>query len=140
MPNITWKAEIGLNNNVWKLICASGFSTGYLSQTEILTDTLSTVGILNINSNNPEKFFLSQNYPNPFNPATKINYELRVTNYVSIKVYDLLGNEISSLVNKKQNAGKYEIEFDGSNLSSGVYFYKIVSGDFIAVKRMVLMK
>ncbi|HMS64051.1 MAG TPA: kelch repeat-containing protein [Ignavibacteria bacterium] len=138
--------SVKLNNNIWKLICASGYSSGYLSQTEILTDTLNTVGITNISSHNPGNYFLSQNYPNPFNPATKINYELGVTNYVSIIVYDVLGNEIESLVNQKQNAGRYEVEFDGSNLTSGVYFYKLVTGslrgakDYSAVKRMVLIK
>ena len=88
----------------------------------------------------PEKFSLSKNYPNPFNPTTKISYELPITNNVSLKVYDVLGNEVGSLVNQKQNAGRYEINFDGSNLSSGVYFYKIQAGDFTAVKKMMLMK
>ena len=88
----------------------------------------------------PEKLSLSQNYPNPFNPTTKISYELPISNYVSLKVYDVLGNEVGSLVNQKQNAGRYEINFDGSNLSSGVYFYKIQAGDFTAVKKMMLMK
>jgi hypothetical protein len=89
----------------------------------------------------PGKFELSQNYPNPFNPVTKINYQLRATNYVSLKVYDVLGNEVFDLVNEKQNAGYYEIDFDGSNFSSGVYFYKLaIDGNVIDTKRMVLLK
>jgi len=81
------------------------------------------------------------NYPNPFNPVTKINYDLRITNYVSLKVYDILGKEIWTLVNEKQNAGIYEVDFDGSNFPSGVYFYKLtVDGNIIDTKRMMLLK
>ncbi len=98
-------------------------------------------GISQTSSLIPEKFSLSQNYPNPFNPVTKINYELRITNYVSLKVYDVLGNEVFVLVNEKQNAGSYSVDFDGSNFSSGVYFYKLaVDGNIIDTKRMVLLK
>jgi len=89
----------------------------------------------------PDKFELFQNYPNPFNPTTKINYELRVTNYVSVIVYDVLGNEIRSLINKKQTAGSYEVEFDGSDLPSGVYFYSLlINGNVMDTKRMGLLK
>ncbi len=99
-----------------------------------------TVGVQNISPAIPEKFSLSQNYPNPFNPNTKINYELQITNYVSLKVYDVLGKEVIVLVNEKQNAGSYEIDFDGSNLSSGVYFYKLEADGFADTKKMYLVK
>jgi len=98
------------------------------------------VSVNSVNSNVVNNFKLYQNYPNPFNPGTKINYELRVTNYVSILVYDVLGNEVRSLVNQQQIAGNYEVEFDGSNLASGVYFYKLQSGSFSETKRMLLIK
>jgi len=89
----------------------------------------------------PEKYSLSQNYPNPFNPKTVINYELRVTiDLVSIKVFDVLGNEVSTLVNEKQTAGSYSVTFDGINFPSGVYFYKLTAGYFIDTKRMVIVK
>ena len=88
----------------------------------------------------PDKFELSQNYPNPFNPVTKINYELRVTNYVSLKVFDILGNEIKSLVSNNQPAGSYEISFDGEGLSSGIYFYNLSAGSLSETKRMTLLK
>ncbi|MBN8571232.1 MAG: T9SS type A sorting domain-containing protein [Ignavibacteria bacterium] len=88
----------------------------------------------------PKKFNLSQNYPNPFNPSTKINYELPITNYVSIKVFDLTGKEIALLVNENKKAGYYTVEFNGSNLASGTYFYHIQAGDFSAVKKMLLIK
>jgi len=108
---------------------------------------LNTIGIRQISSNTPDRFSLSQNYPNPFNPNTKINYKLpasrqggQITNYVSLKIYDALGNEVMTLVNQKQNAGTYEVEFDGTGFSSGIYFYKIETANFAETKRMVLLK
>ncbi|MBK6538709.1 MAG: T9SS type A sorting domain-containing protein [Ignavibacteria bacterium] len=83
---------------------------------------------------------LNQNYPNPFNPRTIINYELGITNFVKIKVFDALGKEAATLVNEKQNAGSYSVEFNGEGLPSGIYFYKIEAGDFAETKRMVLLK
>jgi hypothetical protein len=85
-------------------------------------------------------FNLSQNYPNPFNPSTKISWQSPVSGWQTIKVYDVLGNEISTLINEERSAGKYEVEFDGSKLSSGVYFYQIKAGDFVDSKKMILMK
>ena len=99
-----------------------------------------SVGIRQLSSDIPEQFSLSQNYPNPFNPSTKISYELRVTNYVMLKVYDVLGNEVKTLVNEKQNAGTYEVSFDASNFSSGSYFYKLESNGYIETKKMLLIK
>jgi hypothetical protein len=83
---------------------------------------------------------LEQNYPNPFNPVTTINYSISGNGFVSLKIYDVLGKEVAVLVNKKKDAGKYTIEFNGSNFASGVYFYKLESGSFIQTKRMVLIK
>jgi photosystem II stability/assembly factor-like uncharacterized protein len=98
--------------------------------------------ITNINSSSSQilDFKLYQNYPNPFNPSTTINYELRNTNYVTLKVYDLQGKEVQTLVNKKQSAGNYSVEFNGSNLSSGIYFYTLQTGNFKETKRMMLIK
>ncbi|MDQ3018972.1 MAG: agmatine deiminase family protein [Bacteroidota bacterium] len=92
------------------------------------------------NNFTPNSFMLYQNYPNPFNPATVISYQLAVSNYVSIKVYDVIGNEVTTLVNEKKPAGSYKIDFDGSNLPSGIYYYKLTSGDFEKTKVMVLLK
>ncbi len=97
-------------------------------------------GIATITPVIPVKYFLSQNYPNPFNPVTNIYYSIPVAQYTVLKVYDALGNEAATLVNQKQNAGSYEVVFDGQNLSSGTYFYKIETGSFIETKRMVLIK
>lgn len=95
-----------------------------------------------VESNNSgiSDFNLSQNYPNPFNPETKISYEIPVKNFVSVKVYNTFGTEISSLVNKNQEPGKYKITFNGSDLSSGIYFYTIRAGDFTETKSMMLIK
>ena len=88
----------------------------------------------------PQTFELKQNYPNPFNPSTKISYTLPQSSNVTLKVYDILGNEISTLVNNKQSAGTYELNFDASNLTSGIYFYQIQAGEFTQVHKMLLLK
>jgi photosystem II stability/assembly factor-like uncharacterized protein len=88
----------------------------------------------------PKKFNLSQNYPNPFNPTTKINFELPRSSNVKLSVYDITGKLASELINEQRAAGYYTVEFNGSNLASGMYFYRIQAGDFSAVKKMVLVK
>ena len=85
-------------------------------------------------------FQLDQNYPNPFNPVTKITYALRVSGNVKLSVYDILGKEVSVIVNEHQKAGFYETTFDTSSLSSGIYFYRLSAGDFISNKKMTLIK
>ena len=92
------------------------------------------------NNNTVKKYELSQNYPNPFNPVTKINYALPKQGFVSLKIYDITGREIQTLVNEVKQEGYYTVDFNGSHLSSGVYFYRIQSGNFVNVKRMVLIK
>jgi phosphatidylserine/phosphatidylglycerophosphate/cardiolipin synthase-like enzyme len=99
------------------------------------------IGIEPISGNIPEKFKLYQNYPNPFNPVSKIKYELSKSSNVKLKVYDLLGREVSELVDLNQQAGSYEITFDASNLASGIYFYTMFAdGARIDSKKMVLVK
>ncbi len=88
----------------------------------------------------PAKFGLSQNYPNPFNPSTTINYEVAKETNVSLKVYDAIGNEVATLVNETKAPGTYEVIFDASNLTNGVYFYKMQAGNFTATKKLVLIK
>jgi len=91
-------------------------------------------------ANLPTEFALLQNYPNPFNPSTTINYELPASNFVTLKIYDLVGKEVATLVNEKLDAGRYTATFNGSNLASGMYFYKISAGQFTFVRKMVLIK
>jgi hypothetical protein len=87
-------------------------------------------------------FELYQNYPNPFNPFTKIVYNLNsnVQSNVKLSVFDILGNEVVTLVNEKQNAGRHEIHLDGSGLSSGIYFYKLTAGKYSDTKKLILLK
>ena len=92
------------------------------------------------NSEISDTYFLGQNYPNPFNPATSIRYQIPTTQKVVIKVFNTLGAEVAELVNAIQNAGSYEINFDGKNLSSGTYIYKIMTGNFVDAKKMILLK
>ncbi len=88
----------------------------------------------------PEVFSLSQNYPNPFNPSTVIKYSLPEKSNVSIKIYDMLGQEVATLVNEVKNAGTYQVNFDASGLTSGMYIYKIQAGDYVSSKKMMLLK
>ena len=88
----------------------------------------------------PTEFALEQNYPNPFNPNTKIKYSIPQSSNTTIKVFDVLGNEIKTLIDEYKPAGKYEIEFNAANLPSGVYFYQLQAGEFISTKKMILLK
>jgi photosystem II stability/assembly factor-like uncharacterized protein len=88
----------------------------------------------------PSAFELKQNYPNPFNPNTKISYNVESRKFIKLIVYDILGKEVVTLVNEKQTVGVYEVTFDGINLCSGIYFYKLSAGDFSETKKMVLIK
>jgi hypothetical protein len=88
----------------------------------------------------PQTFALFQNFPNPFNPTTKIKYQIPELSFVTLKVFDVLGNEISILVNEEKNAGSYKIVFDATNLPSGIYFYRLQVGSYVETKKMVLMK
>ncbi len=88
----------------------------------------------------PTLYKLEKNYPNPFNPTTTIRYQLKEPGYVSLKVYDLLGKEIANLVDEKKTAGYFTVNFDGSNLSSGLYIYRLRVNNFIESKKMLLSK
>lgn len=88
----------------------------------------------------PNVFYLGQNYPNPFNPSTNIKYSIPADGNVTLKIYDILGEEVSTLVNEFQQAGTFDVVFDGSNLSSGVYYYQLTSGELTSTKKMMLTK
>ena len=99
-----------------------------------------TVPVAEDNKSIQNIFQLYQNYPNPFNPATTIIYQVPKLSFVSLKVYDILGREVANLVNKEQQPGSYEVKFDGTGLSSGVYLYRMQSGTFSQTKKFILMK
>jgi hypothetical protein len=117
-----------------------------------LADTLFRSMVVGVKQGDelPTSFLLEQNYPNPFNPLTIINYQLPVANWVTLKVYNILGQEVATLVDENKAAGKYDVQFDGSQLSSGVYFYRLTTGDhstsspneqsFISTKKLLMIK
>jgi ligand-binding sensor domain-containing protein len=92
------------------------------------------------NTGIPSQFILEQNYPNPFNPSTTIIYSLPTSEFVTLKVYDVLGKEVATLVNEEKPAGSYEVNFNATDLSSGIYFYTLKTGKFSETKKLVLMK
>ena len=96
--------------------------------------------VVNVDITAPLQFSLEQNYPNPFNPATTINYSLAKDEFVHIAVFNILGEKVATLVNTNQKAGNYELKFDASSHSSGIYFYSMEAGDFKSVRKMILMK
>ncbi|MEO6694200.1 MAG: SBBP repeat-containing protein, partial [Ignavibacteria bacterium] len=122
-------------------VYVTGYSYEGSSRDDYVTIKYSqTVGISQNSNTIPVNFILNQNYPNPFNPKTIINYELPFSNFVSIKVYDILGNEVIALVNERQNAGIYSVDWNAVGYPSGVYFYKLETERFADVKRMLLIK
>jgi hypothetical protein len=121
---------------------SSGVGTGGVGAYAIVDDlslggpaTAITGNNVSINS-----FELKQNYPNPFNPSTVISYTLPTSGEVTLKVYNVLGDEVTTLVNEEKSAGSYEVKFDASQLSSGIYFYKLQAGLFVETKKMMLIR
>ncbi len=96
--------------------------------------------VIEVDAGMPKHFALEQNYPNPFNPTTLISYQLPVASTVSLKVYDVLGREVATLVNEQQEVGAYSVTFNANALSSGIYFYRLQAGNFVATKKMMLVK
>jgi len=109
------------------------------SVTTFVSDEITT-GVEDEGSVMPDSYKLKQNYPNPFNPTTTISFELPATSHVTLQVSDMLGRNVATLVNHKVSAGKHEVRFDASDLSSGVYFYRLKAGDFVQTRRMTLIK
>jgi hypothetical protein len=104
------------------------------------TTKTSFTGIKKMNNNLPAAFSLSQNYPNPFNPTTMIQYSVPKSGLVTLKVYNMLGQEVATLVNQQQQAGNYNVNFNATRLASGVYMYRIQSGSFSSTKKMTYLK
>jgi len=108
---------------------------------KMFIDDLFWGGATNVESEISDlNFELKQNFPNPFNPATKISWQAPVGGHQTLKVYDVLGNDVATLVNEEKPAGVYEVKFDASGLSSGIYFYKLQAGSYTQIKKMILMR
>lgn len=116
----------------------NGYRVGFITNT--LSIYYKTTGVKKHIISYPNNFTLEQNYPNPFNPSTTIKYKIPQLSLVTLKIYDVLGNAVATLINKELPAGSYEVDFDGSNLSSGIFFYRLQAGSIIQTKKMVLMK
>jgi hypothetical protein len=139
---------IGASNENCRLIeidtnTGSGQELGNIGFNHVLGLAFSINGPVNsINDDNKvlSEFRLEQNYPNPFNPSTKIEFNIAEMGLVTLKIYDVLGNEVSTLVNEQKPAGSYELQFDASSLTSGVYFYQLKAGNLVQTKKMILLK
>jgi hypothetical protein len=139
MPD-AWEAAHGLNLNNPDDRNGDYNSDGYTNLEDYLNEIIVN-GPVEVNDPAPAtEYLLLQNYPNPFNPMTTISYHIPKTGFVSLIVYDALGRKAQTLVNEVKTQGKYSIDFNASNLSSGVYFYTFRSGDFISTKKFIVMK
>ena len=137
-----------------KAVHARSMGSGGTMYNIFIDTTLNPVSIGNIGSETPTEYSLKQNYPNPFNPVTKIKFSVPQVRHlfggssphvlggdlVQLKVYDVMGREVQTLVNESLKPGKYEVTFDGSSLNSGVYFYKLISDGFSETKKMIMLK
>ncbi len=123
-------------------ICISAQTSqeGKLSGPESISSAGNSVILISTDKQNIKDFTLKQNYPNPFNPETLIEFSIPQSSFVSLKVYNLLGKEVANLVNDSKDAGVYQVKFDGGNLSSGIYFYTLRSGNKIITKKFILTK
>jgi len=141
---VNWiQQHLGTYDEILRSVCFVDDSVGWASGEFKIFKTTNggvPVGITIINNNLPDKFSLSQNYPNPFNPQTKIKFAIPKASFTQLIIYDLLGREVATLVNEELRPGTYEADWDASSFSSGVYFYRIISGEFVETKKMVLMK
>ena len=132
-----FKNQINALVNSNKLTPAQG--EALVERTDALIEQISGENIQHI-VQIPKEFKLDQNYPNPFNPITRIDYSLPFDSKVSLQIFDVLGREVVTLVNENQRAGYYSIDFNASKLASGIYYYRMITGDFKAIKKMVLIK
>lgn len=132
-----YDVKLDLKNNIY----VTGISSGINSAYDFATIKYSqTTDIVRTSNNIPDDFYLNPNFPNPFNPSTNLEFGISRSGFVSLKVYDLLGNEVITLVNEIKSPGIYNVKFDGSSLPSGIYFYALRSGSFNEAKSMIILK
>jgi hypothetical protein len=144
-PNVKINADLGQglvpnSKPGWTLWYRSLDNGDYAYYGINAIDSSQISGIKSFEKMDPNNFVLYQNYPNPFNPSTVIRYKLSVNSFVSLTVFDALGNQVASLANEVKPAGSYEVNFNSSKLSSGVYYYRLKAGNYIDTKKFVLIK
>ena len=145
--------EVWSDSAEWSEILCNTIDTRFIKLVLLKSNSNKPAGIWEIEFYGPEQitdngtadnmlneYYLSQNYPNPFNPSTIIEYQIPKESNVSLKIYDLLGNEVATLISKKQSAGNYTVRFNGENLSSGLYIYSLRTENFSSNKKMLLIK
>lgn len=138
--NISWVTEDTPDSVLIAIFIVSGTGFSHIGS-KMFVDDLFWGGATDVESEiNNLDFKLNQNFPNPFNPSTSIQYQVSSISQVTLKVYDILGNEVATLINEKKPAGVYEVDFNSSQLSSGVYLYKLQAGSFVQTKKMLLLK
>ena len=120
--------------------CGGHYSEWFNCNGYILYNTPSTTSVKEQSGATPLEYKLYSAYPNPFNPTTTLTYQISKAGMVTIKIYDMLGREIETLLNGEKNPGKYEVKFDASDLVSGLYFYRIIANNFTDTKKMLLLR
>jgi hypothetical protein len=136
--NIAAPDDLGFLNFISEVIPQNG--TKFYPPVYVDVKTSGLVGTSIEHSENPYAFYLGANYPNPFNPTTTITYQVPESRHVTLTVYNVLGQVAATLVNEVKAAGRYEVKFDASSLSSGVYLYRLSSGEQTSIRSMVLVK
>jgi hypothetical protein len=134
----TITAPIAVGTDTISAIVISGTDTVSIFWKAVLT--YDNPVLINENPISPDRFYLYQNYPQPFNPSTKIKFQIPERSFVSLKVFDALGREVAFLVNEEKTTGNYEVEFNGSTLTSGIYFYQLKAENFVDTKKMILLR
>jgi photosystem II stability/assembly factor-like uncharacterized protein len=141
---LNWNAQYSLStNNSLNVICMSNIYSGWAGGTSgylLYTNNGGSTFLKLLSTETSDNYSLLQNYPNPFNPSTIIRFKIKENAFVTLKVFDILGKEISTLVNEKLNTGTYETQFSDNQISSGVYLYKLTSDNYIEVRKMALLK
>ena len=127
-------------SNVFRVAISGGITTGpaLTNQTWVFTETIQGINIEE--GEIPEEYSLMQNYPNPFNPSTTIRFSIPAASYVTLEVFNALGEKVDVLVSEELSAGTYKYEWKAKDLTSGIYFYKLQTGSFVETKKMILLK
>jgi dienelactone hydrolase len=138
ITDTTYSIQLQNGKYFWKVKAYTSSSTYTFSN--VMSFVVNIPTDVNSEKDTPFEFYLEQNFPNPFNPSTRISFALPKTIIVELKIFNLLGQEVATLLNEEKAAGTYEVNFDASNLSSGIYLYKIQAGHFVETKKMILLK